>query len=334
MKRILFLFVFTLLLNSSSQAFEAKIIKFMGNVTVIPYSQKETRPKEGMELFEKDTIISGLDGWVAIELKDKSKINVGNKTSLTIYKNKEDITIQIDRGKIEAKVKKVKDREITFKTNTAIAGIRGTEFMLFNENNANVVFGKEGTVEVKGSKEGAETVSKNEMTETTRGARPIPTQKVDKGTLLYDAFNILQSLLDENPNKDFSSADRFSEIIARWNIIYSRYQVDKKNFDDALYTLQLALDITQNPEIRADARIQRGNIYSVFLNSYEEALAEYLLNLEEYPHIPQAEISLYNVAVLLDELGFRERSVERLKEYKEKYPKGSYINKVLRMLGE
>ncbi len=334
MKSTVFLTTFIFILITNSFAYEGKIIKFMGDVWVIPYSKQEIRPKEAMELYEKDTIKTGLDGWIAIELKDRSRINIGNKTILTIYKNKEDITIQLDKGKIEAKVKKVKDREITFKTNTAIAGIRGTEFMLYNENNANVIFGKEGTVEIKGSKEGTEMVSKDEMTETTRGAKPIKPQKVEKGTLLYDAFNILQSLLDENPNKDFKSADRFSEIIARWNIIFSRYLVDKKSYDDALYTLQFALDITEQPEIRADARIQRGNIYSVFLYSYEEALAEYLLNLEEYPTLPQAEISLYNVAVLLHELGFKERSIERLKEYKEKYPKGLYINKVLRMLGE
>ncbi len=315
-------------------AYEAKVIKTMGTVSIIPYSKSELKAKEGMELYEKDTIKTGDNGWIAIELSDKSTINIGNKSLITIYKNKQDIVIQIDKGKINAKVSKVKDREVSFKTNTAVAGIRGTEFMLYHENNANIFFGKEGMVEVKGKKEGSELIKKDEMTETTRGLKPLPSQKVEPNTPLFDAYKILQSLTDESEKKDFYSAERFGEIIGRWNINYSRYLVDIKDFDNALHSLQFALDITSSPEIRADARLQRGNIFSMFLYSYEEALAEYLLNLEEYPKLPQAEISLYNVALLLDELGYKERAKERLKEYKERYPKGRYINNVNRMLEE
>lgn len=327
---ILFLILFPSLLFS----YEAKVIKTMGTVYILPYSKSEIKAKEGMELFEKDTIKTGDDGWIAIELSDKSKINIGNKSLVTIYKNKQDITVQIDKGKINAKVSRVKDREVTFKTSTAVAGIRGTEFMLYYENNANLFFGKEGKVEVKGKKEGTEMIGKDEMTETTRGLKPLPSQKVEPNTPLFDAYKIMQSLTDDSEKKDFYSADKLGEIIGRWNINYSRYLVDVKDYDSALHTLQFALDITSSPEIRADARLQRGSIFSIFLNSYEEALAEYLLNLEEYPKLPQAEVSLYNVALLLDELGYSEKAKERLKEYKEKYPNGRYINNVNRMLGE
>lgn len=177
-------------------------------------------------------------------------------------------------------------------------------------------------------------IGKDEMTETTRGLKPLPSQKVEPNTPLFDAYKIMQSLTDDSEKKDFYSADKLGEIIGRWNINYSRYLVDVKDYDSALHTLQFALDITSSPEIRADARLQRGSIFSIFLNSYEEALAEYLLNLEEYPKLPQAEVSLYNVALLLDELGYSEKAKERLKEYKEKYPNGRYINNVNRMLGE
>lgn len=333
MKKIIYS-LFYILFPSFLFSYEAKIIRKMGTVEIIPYNKAGLKAKEGMELFEKDTIKTGDDGWVALELIDKSRINIGNKSVVTIYKNKENIQIQIDKGKINARVSKKKDREITFKTSTAIAGIRGTEFMLYYDNNANIFFGKEGKVEIKGSKEGSELISKDEMTETTRGLKPLPSQKVEPNTPLFEAYKILQALTDDSENKDFNSAERLAEIIGRWNINYSRYLVDKKDYDFALHTLQFALDITSNPEIRADARLQRGNIFSIFLNSYEEALSEYLLNLEEYPHLPQAEISLYNVALLLDELGFKSKSRERLMEYKEKYPEGRYINNVKRMLGE
>lgn len=142
---ILFLILFPSLLFS----YEAKVIKIMGTVYILPYSKSEIKAKEGMELFEKDTIKTGDDGWIAIELSDKSKINIGNKSLVTIYKNKQDITVQIDKGKINAKVSRVKDREVTFKTSTAVAGIRGTEFMLYYENNANLFLVRKGRLKLR-----------------------------------------------------------------------------------------------------------------------------------------------------------------------------------------
>jgi len=330
--RALFITILLLLFTSICSAYDAKIIKYFGDVEVMPYSKSTTPAKEGMELFEKDTIRTGDNGWVALELNDKSRINLGNKTQVTIYKDKNKLEIQLDRGKLKAKVKKVKDREVTFKTSTAVAGIRGTEFTLFNENNANIFFGKEGIVEVKGTREGKELLSKEEMTETTKGNKPIPPQKVEPNTPLEEAEKLLSMITADTPPEDFKKAEGFPEIIARWNVNFSRYLVDKKEYEEALHVLQIALDISRSPELRSDARLQRGNIYSVFLDAYEDALAEHLLNLEEYPSLPQAEISLYQAAMLLYELGFKEQATLRFKEYKEKYPNGRYINNVERYL--
>lgn len=332
MRHLSFILIFFLCSTSISLAYDAKIIKYLGDVEVMPYSKATVSAKVGLELFEKDTIKTGDNGWVALELSDKSKINLGNKTQITIYKDKNKLLIQLDRGKLKANVKKVKDREVTFKTSTAVAGIRGTEFTLFNENNANIFFGKEGVVEVKGTKEGKELLSKDEMTETTKGNKPIVPQKVEPNTPLEEAERLLSMLTGDTPPEDFKKAEAFSEIIARWNVNFSRYLVDKKEYDEALHVLQIALDISRSPELRADARLQRGNIFSVFLEAYEDALAEHLLNIEEYPTLPQAEISLYQTGLLLYELGFNEQAVNRFKEYKEKYPKGRYLNNVERYL--
>lgn len=330
--QIIVLLILSFFISYNVYAYEAKVVKLMGDVVVMPYSKPVTTAKEGMELFEKDTIKTGDNGWVALELSDKSRINLGNKTQITIYRDKNKLEVQLDKGKLKAKVKKVKDREVTFKTSTAVAGIRGTEFTLFNENNANILFGKEGVVEVKGVREGKELLSKDEMTETTKGNKPISPQKVEPNTPLEEAEKLLSMVTGDVPPEDFSKAENFSEIIARWNVNFSRYLVDKKEFDEALHVLQVALDISRTPDLRADARLQRGNIYSVFLTDYESALAEYLLNLEEYPNLPQAEISLYQTAILLDELGFKEQALIRFKQYKEKYPQGRYLNNVERFM--
>lgn len=331
--QIVALFLLLLLfLPFNSFAYEAKIIKLMGKVEVYPYSKPAIAAREGLELFEKDTIRTGDDGWVALELNDKSKINLGNKTQITIYRDKNKVDIQLDKGKLKASIKKSKDRELTFRTTTAVAGIRSTEFSLFSENRANVLFGKEGVVEVKGTREGSELLSKGEMTETSKGYKPIKPQKIEPNSPLEEAERLLSSLTGDTPPEDFKKAEAFTEIIARWNLNYSRYLVDKKEYDEALHVLQIALDISLSPQLRADARLQRGNIFAMFLGAYEDALSEYLVNLEEYPHLPQAEIALYQVALLLEELGYKEQAILRFKEYKEKYPSGIYINNVERYL--
>lgn len=327
-----FIFLFAFFFPTLLFAYEAKIIKVYGQVDVIPYSQKPASAKEGMELFEKDTIKTGDNGWVALVLPDKSKINLGNRTQITIYKDKNKLEIQLDKGKLKANIKKVTDREVNFRTSTAVAGIRGTEFTLFNENFANIIFGKEGTVEFSGTREGKEFVRSGEMSENTKGNKPLHTQKIEPNTPLEEAEKLLSMITGDTPPEDFKKVENFPEIIARWNVNFSRYLVDKKEYYDALHVLEIALDISRSPELRSDARLQRGNIFSFFLNSYEEALSEYLLNLEEYPDLPQAEISLYQAAVVLDELGYKHQAISRFREYQKKYPKGRYINNVERYL--
>lgn len=326
------IFLLSFLFPTLVFSYEAKVLKVYGQVDIIPYSQKPVSAQEGMELSEKDTVKTGDNGWVALVLPDKSKINLGNRTQITIYKDKNKLEIQLDKGKLKANIKKVKDKEVNFRTSTAVAGIRGTEFTFFNENFANIIFGKEGTVEFSGTREGKEFVRSGEMTENTKGYKPILPQKIEPNTPLEEAEKLLSMITGDTPPEDFKKAENFPEILARWNINFSRYLVDKKEYYEALHVLEIALDMSRSPELRSDARLQRGNIFSFFLNSYEEALSEYLLNLEEYPDLPQAEISLYQAAVLLDELGYKSQAISRFKEYQKKYPEGRYISNIERYL--
>ncbi|HXC92682.1 MAG TPA: tetratricopeptide repeat protein, partial [Geobacteraceae bacterium] len=107
---------------------------------------------------------------------------------------------------------------------------------------------------------------------------------------------------------------------------------DSGKHEAALQVFQIALDLTKDPEIRSDAHLERGSVYSRFLSNSEAALAEYLLVLEEYPALKQAETALAFTGQTLFELGFKEEAKARFKEYLKKYPVGKQRGNVETML--
>ena len=82
--------------------------------------------------------------------------------------------------------------------------------------------------------------------------------------------------------------------------------------------------------------MERGAVYARFLNNPELALAEYLLVIEEYPKLPQAETALFSAAQTLVELGFADQARIRFEQYLDEYPAGKHrdnIETLMRNLG-
>jgi tetratricopeptide (TPR) repeat protein len=123
------------------------------------------------------------------------------------------------------------------------------------------------------------------------------------------------------------TGDALPEIIARWNINYSHYLTDRGNYKEALRVLQIAIDLAQAAEIRADALLERGTILGRFLGNPEAALAEFLLILDEHSPIPQKENALFNTGHTLYELKRYDQAADRLRQYLTDYPSGRYRNK-------
>jgi len=97
------------------------------------------------------------------------------------------------------------------------------------------------------------------------------------------------------------------------------------------------VDLTKVEPVRADAHMERGAVYARFLSNPELALAEYLLVLEEYPNLPQAEFALFNAAQVLAEMGFVNQAKQRFEQYLKQYPQGkqrSNAETLLQTLGK
>jgi tetratricopeptide (TPR) repeat protein len=201
------------------------------------------------------------------------------------------------------------------------------------EGPANVFFGNEGVVKISGS-DGAVSpqLDPGMMTQNTRGYTPLDPVKVEQGTPLADAKRAFEGATASVPPAEWLAADNLSSIIARWNINYGHYLADSGRHEAALQVFQIALDLTKNADIRSDARLERGSVYSRVLSNPEAALAEYLLVLEEYPAQKQAEFALVFAGQTLFELGFKKEAKARFNEYLKKYPNGKQKGNVETML--
>lgn len=317
------------------------VTKFSGEVYVRTKDNTSYQPiKSTLEISEGWWVKTGKNGWIELYLMDKSRFTIANNSELEIVrfqfdKKKKDGLFTLTHGKLRASV--VPSPGLTsslkIKNKSVIAGVKGTEFLMLSEGPANVFFGNEGSVAIRGNDEKEQTLLPQFMTQATRGYPPIDPVSVEPGTPIADAKAAFESVTRPVPPEEWVASDNLPTIIARWNISYGHYLADSGKYEMALQVFQIALDLTKTADIRSDARLERSAVFSRFLSNPEAALAENLLILEEYPKSVQAESALFNTGQILFELSFKEESKERFKEYLHKYPHGKHKNNVETLLG-
>lgn len=297
----------------------------------VPYQKLE----KGKSLSEGGWVKTGANGWIELTLIDNSRFTIANNSelelaSLHVQKSKKEGVFNLTQGKLRASVTKISGQQTSYqvKSSTAVAGIKGTEFLMLSEGPANVFFGNEGTVSVAGGSEGGEALAPGMMTQNTRGYHPIESVKVEQGTPIAEAKSAFEGATGQAPPEEWLASDNLPNILARWNVNYGHYLADSGKYEQALQVFQIALDLTRLPEIRCDARLERGAVQSRFLANSEAALAEYELIMEEYPSAPQAETALFYTGQVLFELSFKERAAIRFREYRTRYPQGKHRGNV------
>jgi len=288
---------------------------------------------------EGNWVKTGKDGWIELTLSDNSRFTIANNSELEIQsylvtKTRKTGNLALTQGKLRATVMKLagQQTDIKVKSGTAVAGVKGTEFLMLSQGPANVFFGNEGTVSVSGATGEAQPLPADTMTQNTRGYTPSAAVRVDQGTPLAKAKLDFEAATGTVPPAEWADADNLANIIARWDINHGHYLADSGRHDEALQVFQIALDLTTLPGIRADARLERGGVYGRFLDHPEAALAEYLLVLEEYPKIPQMETALFNVGQTLHDMGKTDLAKARFGQYLSEYPEGRYRSSVETLL--
>lgn len=112
----------------------------------------KTKAKMGQKVFASDTVITSKDSRLKVVMVDGNEINVSPETRVKISKyeyanngKKKNVLLNVLKGKVRSKVKQKYDGEknkFQVKTKTAVAGVRGTDFLAsYNpqQNSSNVI---------------------------------------------------------------------------------------------------------------------------------------------------------------------------------------------------
>ncbi|MBI5971029.1 MAG: FecR domain-containing protein [Deltaproteobacteria bacterium] len=286
---------------------------------------------KGQGLNDGDAVKTGSDGRAQLLFSDGTKLMLGNETEIEITKfltkgRNRAAVLTLSTGKVRAVVKKFSGKsDVQVKTPTAVAGVRGTDFIVMNQGSANVMFGESGKVEASGDGGGkAVPLTAGTMTENTQGVAPIAPVKVEPGTPLEAARKQLEAVTDVSAPVEWEEAGKLPLILARWNINYGNYLAESKRYKEALEVFQIAIDLTETPDVRADAHFSRGTVFSLYLNEPAKALAEYEAVIEKYPSLPAVENAIYFSAKLNVELGFKEAAKKLFRAYLERFPQGRH----------
>lgn len=109
-----------------------------GDVTVTGKDNKAEPAKVGKKVFQGDTISAGKEGRAKIVMSDKNVLNISPETQIKIEKyendgkDKKNVELNVLYGKVRASVEQKYDGEkskFNIKTPSAVAGVRGTDFL-------------------------------------------------------------------------------------------------------------------------------------------------------------------------------------------------------------
>ena len=128
-----------------------------------------------------------------------------------------------------------------------------------------------------------------------------------------DAINATDEYLKINPDGTQRAAALF---------IKSQAQIANEDYQDALVSLRAASDAGFRDDVALSYNIALTTFY---LGRVDEAAKAFDVFLDKYSDTPQGEDALLQCAASWSEAGDFDKSIQRLKLYKERYPQGKHI---------
>ncbi|MFZ5354115.1 MAG: FecR domain-containing protein [Bacillota bacterium] len=148
--------VFADTMGEESTTRAAKVIELSGEVKVTKSGgEKAVKAFKGMGLTQGDSIKTGNDGSVTLDLNEEKEVKISSNTYIvlselleSIKSSKDKTTINLLGGKIVVNIKKKLDTGSTFQVNTptSVMGVRGTMFYVGYEEGTTDIAVLEGTV--------------------------------------------------------------------------------------------------------------------------------------------------------------------------------------------
>jgi hypothetical protein len=128
-KTVLFLLLLLLVAAVRVVAADGDVVYTQGRVLV--HRNPETLPAEiGMPVGEGDVIETGGDAMAVISLIDGAEIKLRENTTLALDNLGGNVSVRLTSGSVFSRVNRQLVRGFSVKTETAVMGVRGTEFFV------------------------------------------------------------------------------------------------------------------------------------------------------------------------------------------------------------
>ena len=221
MKNIILLFTVSLLINISLFADSSigKVIAVRGDAVIKDQYGDMSELKRGRDVYVGEEIYTKSSSYVKIFLKDDSVLTIGEdsrfKAKKFIYNDSERTSVfQLFKGKLKAVINKFVNKamknHVSVETPTAVAGVRGTEFIVGVGDNGNAketsVDVLDGAVEVSDSSgNGSVLVTKGFFTKVLMGRSPLQPQQLTPKALKMirrQFYIIKRNKKEEKKNSD------------------------------------------------------------------------------------------------------------------------------------
>lgn len=132
------IFAVSLAASSNAETMSGMMMVVKGDIKVTSKDGKTVAAKVGKKIMAGDTILSGPNSRAKIVMADKNVINISPDSKIVIEKyenngkDKKNVELNVVYGKLRASVEQKYDGDkskFNVKTPTAVAGVRGTDFI-------------------------------------------------------------------------------------------------------------------------------------------------------------------------------------------------------------
>jgi Uncharacterized protein conserved in bacteria len=131
------------------------LVVFKKGNTFLVRDNKKSEIQPNTIIQENDVIKTENDSYVNLQLSNGVIVRIGANSQVTLNQllrkdNKEEYNLQVSQGEVLSKVEKDKKKQIKLEIQspTAIASVRGTEFLVESKSNSTTIAVNEGKVEV------------------------------------------------------------------------------------------------------------------------------------------------------------------------------------------
>jgi len=125
-----------------------------------------------------------------------------------------------------------------------------------------------------------------------------------------------------------------SAFVASWNLNHGEYLVDVGQYLEAIEAFDTAAEMTDNPEVRSEAQLQKASVLAVFLDAPDDALRVYDGLVASHPTSRAAEMGLFRAGMTLFDDGQYARAAQYFERYLQQYPQGASRGSAEFLLGQ